>query len=210
MGDSDTKAAIRLLFITLGTVAGGLISGFVIKRFVIFLAPSCHRLALTPYSTGLYRLVTIVSVILSNISFLAIFVRWRGATGWGETLYGFPIGLGFGVSLSAAYIGLTARLESFQVAVGTSGFYLSLNLGSLFGVSAASMLISTFVERTLRKSLSDLPDVESIIHDVTSNFDRINQLPEKVAQVVLSTYTKSFINVWRKFAFFGFQKWFRY
>ena len=143
--------------------------------------------------------MTIISILLSNLSFLAVFVRWRGATGWGETLYGFPIGLGFGVSLSAAYIGLTARLEPFQIAVGTSGFYLSLNLGSLFGVSAASMLITTFVERTLRRVLADLPDMEGIIHDVTSNFDRINELPREIGEVVLKAYTKSFVNVWRKF-----------
>jgi hypothetical protein len=147
-------------------------------------------------STGLYRLVTVISILLSNLSFLAVFLRWRGGTGWAETLYGFPIGLGFGVSLSSAYIGLTAGLEPFQVAVGTSGFYMCLNLGSLFGVSAASMLISTFVERALRKSLAGLPDAERIIRNVTSNFDRINELPGKIAEVVLRAYTKSFVNVW--------------
>lgn len=194
-GDSSTRAATRLLVITLGTVAGGLISGFAIKRSVNTLQPVQHRI-LTLASTGLYRFVTIISISLSNLSFLAVFVRWRGPTGWGETLYGFPIGLGFGVSLSAAYIGLTARLESFQIAVGTSGFYLCLNLGSLFGVSAASMLITTFVERTLRKSLAGLPDMEGIIHDVTSNFDRINELPREIGEVVVRAYTKSFINVW--------------
>jgi hypothetical protein len=185
MGDSSTTAAIRLLVITVGTVTGGLVSGFAIKR------------------TGLYRLVTIISIILSNLSFLAIFARWRGGTGWAETLYGFPIGLGFGVSLSSAFIGLTAGLESAQVAVGTSGFYMCLNLGSLFGVSAASMLISTFVERTLRRSLADLPDVEKIVHDVTSNFDRINELPGWIAEVVLKAYTKSFVNVWLFSLVFG-------
>ncbi|KAK4134629.1 MFS general substrate transporter [Trichocladium antarcticum] len=184
-GDSSTRAATRLLVITLGTVAGGLISGFAIKR------------------TGLYRFVTIISISLSNLSFLAVFFRWRGPTGWGETLYGFPIGLGFGVSLSAAYIGLTARLETFQIAVGTSGFYLCLNLGSLFGVSAASMLITTFVERALRKSLAGLPDMEGIIHDVTSNFDRINQLPREIGEVVVRAYIRGFINVWLFSLLFG-------
>lgn len=132
------------------------------------------------------------------MSFLAVFLRWRGSSGWAETLYGFPIGLGFGVSLSSAYIGLTADLEPSHVAVSTSGFYMCLNLGSLFGVSAASILICTFVERLLRRSLADLPDAEKIIHDVTSNFDRINELPGKVAEVVLGAYTRSFVNVWRK------------
>ncbi|KAK4125806.1 MFS general substrate transporter [Parathielavia appendiculata] len=184
-GDSSTTVAIRLLVITLGTVVGGLVSGFAIKR------------------TGLYRLITITSIILSDLSFLAVFMRWRGETGWAETLYGFPIGVGFGVSLSSAYICLTAALEPFQVAVGTSGFYLCLNLGSLFGVSAASMLISTFVERTVRKALIGLPEADRIIREVTSNFDRINELPEDIAEVVLGAYTKSFVNVWLFSLVFG-------
>ncbi|KAL2022365.1 hypothetical protein VTK56DRAFT_5432 [Thermocarpiscus australiensis] len=187
-GDSSTTAAMRLLIITLGTIAGGLVSGFAIKH------------------TGLYRRVIILAIILSNISFLAVFIRWRGSTGWVETLYGFPIGLAFGVSLSAAYIGLTAGLDASQVAVGTSGFYLCLNLGSLFGVSTASMLISAFVERALQESLSALPDRERrrIIHDVTSSFDRVNELPWKIAQAVLTAYIKSFVNVWVFSLVFGF------
>ncbi|KAK3900943.1 putative multidrug resistance protein fnx1 [Staphylotrichum tortipilum] len=177
-GDTSSRAAIRLLVITLGTVAGSLVSGFAIKR------------------TGLYRLVTLLSTALSSLSFLAVFLRWRGPTSWAETLYGFPIGMAFGVSLSAAFIGLTAALEPYQVAVGTSGFYMCLNLGSLVGVSAASTLICTFVERALREGLAGLPDVEKVIREVTSRFERINELPEEVARVVLEAYTRSFGNVW--------------
>ncbi|KAK4099251.1 MFS general substrate transporter [Parathielavia hyrcaniae] len=178
VNDSTTRVAMRLLVISLGTVIGGLVSGFAIKH------------------TGRYRLVTIISILLSNISFLAVFFRWRGPTGWAETLYGFPIGLGFGVSLSSAFIGLTATLEPAKVAVGTSGFYLSLNLGALFGVSASSTLITTFVERALRKALSGLPDAEEIIRNVMSKLDCIDDLPADLAHVVRRAYTRSFVNVW--------------
>ncbi|KAK0726524.1 major facilitator superfamily domain-containing protein [Apiosordaria backusii] len=185
MSDSNTMSSLRLLVMTLGTVAGSLISGYVIKR------------------TGLYRLITNIAVVLSNLSFLAIFLRWRGVTHWGETLYGFPIGVGFGVSLSAAFIALTAGLESTQVAVATSGFYLSMNLGSLLGVSGASLLIASFVERTLREKLPDLPDKEQIIRDVLSNFDTIDGLPKKIAGIVLKAYEKSFVSVWLFCVVFG-------
>ncbi|KAK0636759.1 major facilitator superfamily domain-containing protein [Bombardia bombarda] len=183
--DSSSTVAIRLLFITLGTVSGGLISGYVIKR------------------TGLYRFVICVAIVLSNLSFAAIFLRWRGPIGWAETLYGFPIGLAFGVSLSAAFIGLTAGLDPTQVAVSTSGFYLSLNLGSMLGVSSASLMISSFVERTLQERLHDIPNAGEIIHRVTSNFDSINELPSKLAAIVISAYTQSFINVWLFSLVFG-------
>jgi len=103
-----------------------------------------------------------VSLTVSNASFLVIFLRWRGSTGWLESLYGLPVGLGFGVSLSAAFIGLMARLKSSEVAVATGGFYLSLNLGSLFGVGISSMLIEIFLERTLLKSLEGLPNGQGV------------------------------------------------
>lgn len=196
-GDSSVKVAMRLLFISVGTVLGGLVSGFVIKR------------------TGLYKLVIVVAVLLSDASFTAIWLRWRGGglgggqgqgqgqTSWWETGYGFPVGVGFGVSLSAAFIGLTAVLESkpgqgaSQVAVATSGFYLSLNLGSLFGVSGASLIISSVVEKTLRKELDGVvPDKTDIIKEMMSNIDNIGELPGWLQEVVKGAYTRSFVYVW--------------
>lgn len=194
-GDSSIKVSIRLLFITVGTVLGGLGSGLVIKR------------------TGLYKWVIVVAVVLSDLSFTAIWLRWRGGEGgtttnWWETGYGFPVGVGFGVSLSAAFIGLTAALEGdkkkkkpgegggSQVAVATSGFYLSLNLGSLFGVSGASLIISSVVEKTLRKELDGVPDRRHIIKEVMSNMDKIGELPDWLKEVVKGAYTRSFVYVW--------------
>ncbi|KAK4095873.1 hypothetical protein N658DRAFT_534411 [Parathielavia hyrcaniae] len=123
VNDSTTRVAIRLLVISFGTVIGGLVSRFAIKHYV-----KNARIA------GRYRLVTIISILISNISFLAVFFRWCGPTGWA--------------------LRLPHRSGPAKVAVGTLGFYLSLNLGALFGVSAASTLITTFVERALRKALS--------------------------------------------------------
>ena len=79
------------------------------------------------------------------------------------------------MSLSAAFIGLTARLRSTEVGVATGGFYLSLNLGSLFGVGIASMLIETFVERTLLKSLKGVPNGQEVSLNLPQN-QRLNPL----------------------------------
>ncbi|KAK3988381.1 putative multidrug resistance protein fnx1 [Cladorrhinum sp. PSN332] len=178
MGDSTVVSATRLLTLTIGTLCGGLVSGAVIKR------------------TKLHRRVILSTLIPSNLCLLAIFIRWRGPIHWSETLYCFPAGLAYGVSLSAAFVALTTSLEASQVAVGTSGFYLSLNLGILTGVSLASMLITSFVEHALKKSLSHLPNKHDIIRDVTSNLDNIYELPEGVAEIVRAVYMKSFVNVW--------------
>lgn len=177
-GDSHTSIAIRLLFITGGTILGGLISGFSIKR------------------SRKYRLIIWVSIAFSNFSFLAIFLRWRGHTGWLETMYGFPVGLGFGVSLSAAYIALTARLDSSKVAVSTSGFYLSLNLGSLVGVSVASLLIQSSVRQQLRETLRDFPNRDQLMDKILSNLDIIHKVPPKLREIIVEAYCNSLIHVW--------------
>lgn len=120
-------------------------------------------------------------------------------TGWIGTIYGFPIGLGFGVSLSAAFIGLTAGLDPSKVSISTSGFYLSLNLGCVIGISSASMLISSFVKSMLQQRLQGVANAGKIIHDVTTNLGSIDDLSPEVANVVRDTYTRSFANVWCKY-----------
>ncbi|KAF2759098.1 MFS general substrate transporter [Pseudovirgaria hyperparasitica] len=178
VGDSTTRVALRLAIVTVGTIVGGLISGFVIKR------------------TGKYKRLIFVSVVMSNISLFAIYIRWQGNTDWAETLYGFPVGLGFGVSLSAAFIGLTFRLEPSQIAIATSGFYLSVNLGSLFGVSISSLIIVSIVKKNLYASLSGFDNATAIIQSVVRNFDEINRLPGKVQLLVQRAYIDSMISVW--------------
>lgn len=165
------------------------------------LSPSAAaKSKLTLPSTGLYRLAITIANTLTIASFSIIFLRWRGQIGWPETvILCFPVGIGFGVSLSAAFIGLAAGLDPSQVAVSTSGFYLSLNIGSLTGVTSASVLISVFVQRELSRRLGDLPNAGQIIRDVMSSFDSINDLPREVGQVVLGAYTQSFKGVWCKF-----------
>jgi len=135
-----------------------------------------------------------VSLTLSNSSFLVIFLRWHGSTGWLESLYGFPVGLGFGVSLSAAFIGLTARLKPSEVAVSTGGFYLSLNIGSLFGVGIASMLTKTFVERTLFKGLEDFPNREGVSFEPRDDTRR--NASRKVAFLTSHRYYETSCRTW--------------
>ena len=105
--------------------------------------------------TGLYRLITWLFLALSTACYFTIFLRWRGNTGWLETLYIFPAGLGFGVSLSSAFIGLNARIKQAQTAVATSGFYLCLNLGSMCGLAVASVLIQSSMREQMMQYFQD-------------------------------------------------------
>ena len=101
------------------------------------------------------------------------------------------------------------------MAVSTSGFYLSMNIGSMFGVSIASLLITEYVKRTLSVRFADLPNGEEvsqqtryisaltdhpfeIVRWVTSDLDNIGLLHGKTRETVIHTYTESLVHVWRK------------
>ncbi|KAK5661132.1 hypothetical protein OQA88_11022 [Cercophora sp. LCS_1] len=148
-------------------------------------------------ATGLYRLVINIATVISLITFLVIFIRWRGETGWLDTIcLCFPVGFSFGISLSAAFIGLAASVEPEHMAVSTSGFYLAMNIGSLTGVSTAATLISVSARRILREDLKGLPNADEIIRNVTSSLEGIKDLPEDIAKTVRLGYTESFPWVW--------------
>ena len=159
--------------------------------------------------------MTWLFLVISNLSFFAIFWRWRGAIGWLETLYGFPVGLGFGVSLSSTFIGLTERVRH-QVAVVTSGFYLFLNLGSLFGVGMSSLLVQSVAKRDFLAYFKDekvltcyamkipppntpktMLTLSQIVDAIMSDLDYVFTLPSKEWPVVVDIYARSLVNVWR-------------
>lgn len=99
--------------------------------------------------------------------------------------------------MSAAFIGLTARLKSSEVAVSTGGFYLSVNLGSLFGVGIASMLIETFVERTLRNGLEGVPDREKVSFELPPPYSTIQGMrPCTVAFLTSPRFYETFCQTW--------------
>lgn len=117
---------------------------------------------------------------------------------WGEIFYGFFIGVGFGVFLLVVFIVFILGFELSQVVVVIFGFYFSMNIGSLLGVSIVFFFIVFFVESILRDKLFDLLDKEQIIRDVFFNFDVIDGLLEKIVDIVFKVYERSFVNIWCK------------
>jgi predicted metalloendopeptidase len=83
-------------------------------------------------------------------------IRWHGHTSFLESLYIIPGGFGNGIALSATFIGLTAGVEPCQVAIASSGLYLSMNIGMVGGLSIAAAILHTSLEKQLRISLEGM------------------------------------------------------
>jgi len=95
---SNTVAGSHLFPAVIGNTVGGLLAGFLIQR------------------TGKYKFLSILSSISSMTSYLLLILRWKGNTGWLESLDIVPGGFGTGIAFSAAFIAMTS--ESFLLTLG--------------------------------------------------------------------------------------------
>jgi hypothetical protein len=80
-------------------------------------------------------------------------LRWHGHTSFLESLYIVPGGFGNGIALSAMFVVLTAGIDHCEMAIGSSGLYLSSNVGMVAGISIASALLQSTLRKQLRISL---------------------------------------------------------
>jgi len=117
---TNTTAGTHLFPAVLGNTLGGLLSGLYISR------------------TGHYKSLSLLAALSSSLSYLLLIVRWKGNTGWWESLEIVPGGFGTGIAFSATFIGLQAGVDRADMAVATAGLYLGSGLGMVLGVAGAS------------------------------------------------------------------------
>lgn len=87
---------------------------------------------------------------------------WRGNTGVLGDLVIFPGGFGVGIAHSAVFIGLTSGVEKHEVAIAASGMYLSVSVGAVSGVSAASATFQMALRKGLSRALSGRKDASEV------------------------------------------------
>jgi hypothetical protein len=89
-------------------------------------------------------------------------LRWHGNTSFLESLYIVPGGFGNGIALSAMFVALTAGIEHCEMAIGSSGLYLSSNIGMVAGISIASALLQSTLRKQLRISLEGMDGMQDV------------------------------------------------
>ncbi|CAI7653000.1 unnamed protein product [Penicillium pancosmium] len=141
---SSTVAGAHLVPAVIANTIGGLLSGYFI---------GC---------TGRYKFVQVASGLIGSLAYLLQFLRWNGRTGFWESLYIMPGGLGSGLS-SAGFVSMTAFLEPEEIAMATSGFILLLNLFISTSVTATKAALDQEFQQQMRKSLAG-PDAEQVTY----------------------------------------------
>ncbi|KUJ08702.1 MFS general substrate transporter [Mollisia scopiformis] len=186
LNESVALAGTRMFPAVLGNTLGGLFGGLLISR------------------TGLYKRVTIAGCVLCTLSYGILILRWRGETGWLETMEIVPGGFGLGICLSSTFIALTSGLDkkkkehegvngqSKDMASATSGFFVMIPLGLILGIAIASSVQVGMVRSLLEEGLSGFEGAAEIFEAVSTDTNRIALLEEPVRVVVVDCYVQSF------------------
>ncbi|KAK0114280.1 hypothetical protein ONS95_013775 [Cadophora gregata] len=156
---SNTTAGSHLFPAVLGNTAGGLLSGLYISR------------------TGHYKSLSLLAALSSSLCYLILIIRWKGETGWWESLEIIPGGFGTGIAFSATFIGLTAGVEKSEMAVATSGLYLCSGLGMVVGVAGASAVQVASLRALLVEALRGVEGKASVSTPIFSHLPLFLPIP---------------------------------
>jgi predicted MFS family arabinose efflux permease len=130
------KAGSHLVPAVVGNAVGGLLSGLIIKR------------------TGRYKSLVVSAGLIAAIAYSLLLLRWKGHTGFWESLYIFPGGFGTGVAQAAVFITVTGAIEDSETATVISGLMLVVSIGFAEGVTFSSSVLDFVFGRTLRQRLT--------------------------------------------------------
>jgi MFS family permease len=144
----------------IGNAVGGLLVGYIIKKYTplfYMLNPQTEL-----HRTGKYKTLSIIGAISSSASYTLMILRWHGHTSFLESLYITPGGFGNGIALSTTFIALTAGIKQSQMAIASSGLYLSSNIGMVSGLSIAAAILQSGLRKELRIGLEAEHDREQV------------------------------------------------
>lgn len=89
------------------------------------------------------------------LAFASLIIYWRGDTNPLQSSLIFSGGFGTGIAHSAVFVSLANDMEDEDIAIASSGFYLSGNIGGVLGVSAASAVQQVILQRRLLSTLKN-------------------------------------------------------
>lgn len=171
---SNATAANYLLLPAVGYAVGALQAGHIISR------------------TYKYKRLAILAIVIQAAGFFLVAVRWReGISPW-EASYAVAAGFGFGMVLSAQFIGLSASAPRPQLATAIGLYYLCQQFGDIMGVGLAAALVRAQFSRALRKTLGDGVAAQDIISKLLKDARYATRLPHEVQEIIRSSYLHAF------------------
>lgn len=132
---SNTEAGFHLIPAVVGNTLGGLLAGGFIRR------------------TGRFKVLLVLAGLVASIAYTLLYLRWNGNTGFWESLFILPGGLGTGIASASAFIAMTAMLPAEEVAMATAGYMLLMSFAMTAGVTISNTVLGTEFQRQLRQNL---------------------------------------------------------
>lgn len=109
-----------------------------------------------------YKIHCILAALHSIVCFTSLIINWRGNTNVLQSLLIFSGGFGTGQAHSAVFVALANGVAEEDMAIASSGFYLSSNIGGVLGVSVGSTVHQVMLRRGLMKVLKGRSDWKEV------------------------------------------------
>ena len=132
---STTAAGVHLIPAVVGNTLGGLLAGIFIRR------------------TGQFKVLLVLAGLIAGISYLLLYLRWDGHSGFWESLFIFPGGFGTGIASASSFIAMSAMLPAEEIAMATAGYMLIVGFSMTAGVTTSNSVLGLEFQRQLRLNL---------------------------------------------------------
>lgn len=109
-----------------------------------------------------YKLPIILASKNSMVAFVSLIFSWRGHSSPADSLLIFSGGFGTGMAHSAIFVYLNNSIANEDMAIASSGFYLSTNIGGMVGVSLASAVSQIILQKGLLNALKEYPNKSEV------------------------------------------------
>ena len=116
----------------------------------------------TPVSTGRYKRPILLSGFSAVTCFTLLLITWHGNTPVWQSLFVFLGGFATGIANSAVFVDLAASVHESEMAIASSGLYLSSNIGAVAGATGASAIFSNSLLSKLADVLKGIKDRDKV------------------------------------------------
>lgn len=175
LGDTATKAGLRLAIPALATPIGGLVTGILMNKYGLL-------------KSLVYAGTTVMAI--GNFLVLAIGPQ---TPEWLVTVLLAPANVGQGLVYPSSLFTFIFAYGPEHQATSTSTTYLMRSIGGVWGVSSVAAIIQAYLRVKVAADLRDTGDysqhkIDKIIGKIAESTDNIFTLPKEIQGVVLRDY----------------------
>ncbi|KAI0867139.1 major facilitator superfamily domain-containing protein [Xylaria cubensis] len=177
-GDSSTAAGLKILPVSLGTTAGALVTGYLMKR------------------TGKYVRLVISCILALTFGIGMLTFQNENSSAWLTSIAFLIVGGGYTAVFGITQVACLAAVDHTQQAVVTSCTYLARSLGGTIGITIASVVYQSTLRTDLWERFGDQPNAAERIQRILDDLAELANLPNEWIEGVIKSFMGAFFHVW--------------